>query len=168
MCQCLREWLKVSVMISEQLRNHNNYIPIEQTTFQLAAAGRTEDCNSWSKADCHCFNLCLTHFSLFFTRLSMSSRSDEDDIQLPSDPNYITLQTDRAPSAVGRAQGLVFQGFGFEPDLFPKAYYMPFSCRWQFETKLRIFFYTADWQAQVWGWAHFIYWWRFDLCTFSR
>ncbi len=28
---------------------------------------------------------------------------------------------------------------GFEPDLFHKAYYMPFSCRWRFEIKLRIF-----------------------------
>ncbi len=38
MCQCRRDLLKVSVMISEQLRNHNNYIPIEQPTFKSAAA----------------------------------------------------------------------------------------------------------------------------------
>jgi hypothetical protein len=38
MCQCLRNCLKVRVIISEQLRNHNNYIPIEQPTFQSAAA----------------------------------------------------------------------------------------------------------------------------------
>jgi hypothetical protein len=31
------------------------------------------------------------------------------------------------------------QGSGFEPDIFHKAYYMPFSCRWRFEMKLRIF-----------------------------
>jgi hypothetical protein len=33
-----------------------------------------------------------------------------------------------------------FQGSGFEPDLFHKAYYMPFSCRWRFQTKLRILY----------------------------
>jgi hypothetical protein len=47
-------------MMSERIRNHNNYIPIEQPTFQSVAAhqplaarifgpGRTEDYNSWSK-----------------------------------------------------------------------------------------------------------------------
>ena len=45
----------------------------------------------------------------------------------------------RALSAVGRAQCLVSQGYGFEPDLFHKAYYMPFKLRWLFEMKLRIF-----------------------------
>ena len=46
----------------------------------------------------------------------------------------------RARSAVGRAQGLVSQGSGFDPDLFHKACYMPFTCRWRFEIKLGIFF----------------------------
>ncbi len=44
----------------------------------------------------------------------------------------------RACSAVGRAQGLVPQGSGFDPDLFHKAWYMPFTCRWRFEIKLGI------------------------------
>ena len=44
----------------------------------------------------------------------------------------------RARSAVGRAHGLVSQGSGFDPDLFHKACYMPFTCRWRFEIKLGI------------------------------
>ena len=44
-----------------------------------------------------------------------------------------------ARSAVGKAQGLVSQGYGFDPDLFHKACYMPFTCRWRFEIKLGIF-----------------------------
>jgi hypothetical protein len=57
------------------------------------------------------------------------------------DWNACRLVKDLAPSAVCRAQGLVSQleGSGFEPDLFHKAYYMPFSCRWRFEIKLRSF-----------------------------
>jgi hypothetical protein len=49
--------MMAAVIISEQFRNHNNYILIEQPTFQ--SAGRppagffgqasTEDCNSWGK-----------------------------------------------------------------------------------------------------------------------
>ena len=31
------------------------------------------------------------------------------------------------------------QGSGFEPSLFYKAYYMPFSCYWRFEMKLTFF-----------------------------
>ncbi len=49
------------------------------------------------------------------------------------------LELDRARSAVGRAQGSVSQGYGFDPDLSHKAYYMPFICRWRFEIKLRFF-----------------------------
>jgi hypothetical protein len=41
----------------------------------------------------------------------------------------------RARSAVGKAQGLV-KGSGFDPDLFHKAFYVPFTCRWRFEIKL--------------------------------
>jgi hypothetical protein len=52
-----------------------------------------------------------------------------------------------APSPVGRAQGLVSQGSGFESDLFHKAYYMPFSCRWQFEIKLRIVNLSRAWTS---------------------
>jgi hypothetical protein len=37
----------------------------------------------------------LTHFNLCFTQSAMPRRSDEDDIQLPSDPDYITPPTDR-------------------------------------------------------------------------
>ena len=44
----------------------------------------------------------------------------------------------RARSAVGKAQGLVSQGSGFDPDLFHKACCMPFTCRWRFEIKLGI------------------------------
>jgi hypothetical protein len=44
----------------------------------------------------------------------------------------------RARSAVGRAQGLVSQGSEFDPDLFHKACYMPFTCHWRFEIKLGI------------------------------
>ncbi len=52
----------------------------------------------------------------------------------------------RARSAVGRlgAQGLVSQGSGFDPDLFHKACYMPFTCRWRFEIKLGIFIFILD------------------------
>jgi hypothetical protein len=39
--------------------------------------------------------LCLTHFNLCFTQSAKPRRSDEDDMQLPSDPNYITPTTDR-------------------------------------------------------------------------
>jgi hypothetical protein len=37
------------------------------------------------------------------------------------------------------------QGSGFEPCLFHKAYYMPFSCHWRFEMKLSFspFYYFA-------------------------
>ncbi len=42
---------------------------------------------------------------------------------------YVTALHNRARSAVGRAQGLVPQGSGFDPDLFHKACYMPFTCR---------------------------------------
>ncbi len=41
-------------------------------------------------------------------------------------------------STVVRAQGLISQGSGFDPDLFSKAYYMPFTSRWWFEIKQRI------------------------------
>ncbi len=37
---CWRDWLKVNLIISGHLQNHNNYIPIEHPTFQSAAAHR--------------------------------------------------------------------------------------------------------------------------------
>ena len=46
----------------------------------------------------------------------------------------------RAPSEVGSAQGWVSQGSGFEPDLLHDAHYVPSSCRWRFEIKLRLSF----------------------------
>jgi hypothetical protein len=38
-----------------------------------------------------------------------------------------------------QSAGLGIQSSGFEPDLFHKPCYMPFSCRWRFEMKLRTF-----------------------------
>ncbi len=52
------------------------------------------------------------------------------------------LYIHRARSAVGRVQGLVSQGSGFDPYLFHKACYMPITCRWRFEVKLGFFFFT--------------------------
>ncbi len=48
MCQSQHDWLKVSVIMSEHLRNPNNYIPIEQPTFQSATAHRPI---SWAGPD---------------------------------------------------------------------------------------------------------------------
>jgi hypothetical protein len=66
-------------------------------------------------------------------------RDDPSGTSTPPTP-AVSPSHDRAPSSVGRAQGLVSHGSGCKPDLFRKEYYMPFSCHWRFEIKLRIFF----------------------------
>jgi hypothetical protein len=49
----------------------------------------------WSKMIAIFFNMCLTYFNLCFTQSAMPCQSDDDDIQLPSDPDYILPPTDR-------------------------------------------------------------------------
>ncbi len=48
----------------------------------------------------------------------MPCRSDEEDIQLPSDPDYITLQTDRRKPECG-AERVAFSVEGLSPVLSP-------------------------------------------------
>jgi hypothetical protein len=86
--------------MSEHLQNSNNYIPIEQPTFQSAAAHRPVSLGRAALRiaaldDYQYLNLCLTQFNLCFTQSAMPRRSDEDDIQLPCDPDYVTPPTDR-------------------------------------------------------------------------
>jgi hypothetical protein len=51
--------------------------------------------DSLFRDDNHYFNLCLTHFNVCLTQSAMPRQSDdEDDIHLPSDPDYITPPTD--------------------------------------------------------------------------
>jgi hypothetical protein len=101
--------------MSEHIRNPNNYIPIEQPTFQSAAAparilGRAGlRIATLRVSRLPYFNLCLTHFNLCFTQSAMPCLSDEEDIQLPSDPDFITPPTDRRKCGAERVS---FSGEG--------------------------------------------------------
>ncbi len=128
--------------VSDQFQCANSKKPMQIRAFWSAGIVQALDfkriiCNaefaSRRAADCHrrhpasCGTACADPSNM--RSLSLTARSD------PS----VGTQDHRAPSAVGRAQGLVSQGSGpgFDPDLFHRAYYMPFSCQRRFEIKLR-------------------------------
>ncbi len=56
--------------------------------------------------------ICAWHILMCFTQSVMPCRSDEEDIQLPSDPDYITLPTDSRKCGTER---VAFIGEGSSP-----------------------------------------------------
>ncbi len=95
---------------------------------------------------CHCVGTdtacpgtcCLSHWQLIAHLLPPPTATVTHRRQVIY--QLLGIQCMWARSAVGKAQGLVSQGYGFDPDLFHKACYMPFTCSWQFEIKIGIFY----------------------------